>query len=433
MSNRETTLATKPGSPSGWGGILQRKCGCGNHTFGGGPCSECQTKQSSLGRAVRNPEIETANSGSVPRIVHDVLHSPGQPLDTSSRSFFESRFGHDFSRVTAHISRQVAPSGELSMGAANDRFEQEADQVAQRVSHSAPPLRSSTTPHYDFSRVRVHTDVQAAQSARAINALAYTVGENIVFGAGQYAPGSKQGNRLLAHELTHVAQQEGSSPTQQIQRKVVDDNAHVTCRATRPGAVAAITSAEADAIVMAEGAAAEIRSRLALHALVPAIGESPGLRRFRDSLWRRFGFDYNLAQVRNTNLPLLARRYELVASWIRRLNHRYPCGAVGVEPPGDCTTQPGVGLAWTSSGIDQTALCDGFWNQPAADDRAETILHEWFHFGFDWLGDCEQRNNQNNTVCYDMFAGEIAGTVTAADYAACCAPPAGALPPLAGP
>ncbi|WP_395822379.1 DUF4157 domain-containing protein [Archangium minus] len=60
---------------------------------------------------------------------------------------------------------------------------------------------------HDFSRVRVHTDVRAAESARSVHARAYTVGEHIVFGNGQYAPRSFSGRRLLAHELTHVVQQ----------------------------------------------------------------------------------------------------------------------------------------------------------------------------------------------------------------------------------
>src|SRR5207244_11233244 len=84
---------------------------------------------------------------------HEVLNSPGQPLDESTRAFMEPRFGHD------------------------------------------------------FSRVRVHTDSQAAESARAVNALAYTVGPDIVLGADQYKPGTLAGRRLLAHELTHVLQQ----------------------------------------------------------------------------------------------------------------------------------------------------------------------------------------------------------------------------------
>ena len=60
---------------------------------------------------------------------------------------------------------------------------------------------------HDFSHVRVHTDTNAASSARALGARAYTVGRDVVFGEGQYAPRSAQGSRLLAHELTHVVQQ----------------------------------------------------------------------------------------------------------------------------------------------------------------------------------------------------------------------------------
>jgi hypothetical protein len=65
----------------------------------------------------------------------------------------------------------------------------------------------------DFSRVRVHTDGKAAAAAGAAGASAYTVGRDIVFGAGQYRPGSAEGQRLLAHELTHVAQQQGAVAT----------------------------------------------------------------------------------------------------------------------------------------------------------------------------------------------------------------------------
>jgi hypothetical protein len=64
---------------------------------------------------------------------------------------------------------------------------------------------------HDFSRVRVHTDSKAAESARAVNALAYTVGRDVVFGAGQHVPGTSAGQRLLAHELAHVVQQKGVS------------------------------------------------------------------------------------------------------------------------------------------------------------------------------------------------------------------------------
>jgi hypothetical protein len=92
-----------------------------------------------------------------PPIVHEVLNSPGQPLDAATRSFMEPRFS------------------------------------------------------YDFSRVRVHTDSRAQVSARAVNAQAFTVGNDLVFGAGHFGPTSRRGQWLLAHELTHVAQQGGQA------------------------------------------------------------------------------------------------------------------------------------------------------------------------------------------------------------------------------
>jgi outer membrane protein OmpA-like peptidoglycan-associated protein len=69
---------------------------------------------------------------------------------------------------------------------------------------------------YDFSQVRLHTDTQAAESARAVNARAFTVGRDIVFGAGQYTLGTSAGRRLMAHELTHVTQQRAVGPKLQL-------------------------------------------------------------------------------------------------------------------------------------------------------------------------------------------------------------------------
>jgi len=132
---------------------LQRKCACGQHTVAGGECAGCSKKHTSLQRVPRDSEPETRNAEGVPPIVHDVLRSPGQPLDPTTRAFMEPRFGHD------------------------------------------------------FSSVRVHTDGPAAESARAVNALAYTVGHDIVFAAARYAPETDKGRRVLAHELTHIVQQ----------------------------------------------------------------------------------------------------------------------------------------------------------------------------------------------------------------------------------
>ena len=340
-----------------------------------------------------------------------------------------------------------------------DHHEHEADRVAERVMRKPQPSENAPTmpptqprmdsvrsggkplpeasrrffePRFgaDFSRVRIHDNDSAAASAESLHARAFTLGNEIVFGAGQFDPATRQGQSLIAHELAHVVQQSRDPHIAgQVQRKVVDDDYHVTCRNTRPNAVDDLRAIERDAIRLGKITAARIQIHLILHPLTAIGGDTPLLHHFRDVLWRRFHLDYNQLQVRAQWLPLLARRFELVAGWIERLNHRYVCGPEGEEPPGDCRTQPGRANAWTASGLNQTQLCESFWGRSPA-DMAGTILHEWFHLGFEWLGDCEQGRNVNNTVCYDMFARELDGTATPDDYADCCKPPADPLPEL---
>ena len=145
-SPTQKIAAWSPGFSAGL--VLQRQCACGQHALGG-ECDECKKKQMSVQRKSEGGNTPEA----VPAIVYDVLRSPGRPLDPASRDFFEPRF------------RQ------------------------------------------DFSGVRIHSDDRAAQSARTVNARAYTAGPNIVFESGQYNPFSASGRQLLAHELTHVVQQ----------------------------------------------------------------------------------------------------------------------------------------------------------------------------------------------------------------------------------
>ncbi|HKQ05867.1 MAG TPA: DUF4157 domain-containing protein [Blastocatellia bacterium] len=89
----------------------------------------------------------------------------------------------------------------------------------------SPTVRQFFEPRFghDFSQVRVHTDAEASASARSVNALAYTVGRDVVFGAGQYAPETAAGQHLLAHELAHVVQQGRTEP--QIQRLTITQHA----------------------------------------------------------------------------------------------------------------------------------------------------------------------------------------------------------------
>ena len=129
--------------------VAQRTCS--TCAVGGSKCSKCETDRPAL---QRKTERASECAASVP---DDFLRSlgPGQPLDSATRAFFEPRFGHD------------------------------------------------------FSHVRVHADAKAAESARSVNALAYTVGNDIVFGERAFSSVSKGHTSLLAHELTHVLQQTG--------------------------------------------------------------------------------------------------------------------------------------------------------------------------------------------------------------------------------
>jgi hypothetical protein len=140
------------------GRAVQRKCRCG------GTCAKCQAEHQGDGHSHVQRESEAAQISSLgaspaspemtaPPIVDEVLRDPGQPLDVATRVSLEPHFGEE------------------------------------------------------LLRVRLHSDTLAERSAHELNARAYTVGNHIVFGPGQYVPGTHDGRRLLAHELTHVVQQ----------------------------------------------------------------------------------------------------------------------------------------------------------------------------------------------------------------------------------
>ncbi len=125
-------------------------------------CAVCEREEKDEKRVQKKSAGPAeASIGEAPASVHAALRSPGQPLDPASRAYFEPRFGQE------------------------------------------------------FGNVRVHTGMSAARSAREVSAHAYTVGQNIVFAAGRFAPGTHEGRRLIAHELTHVVQQSGSAATLQ--------------------------------------------------------------------------------------------------------------------------------------------------------------------------------------------------------------------------
>ena len=157
-------------SPIGGTALMQRKCACGGAAGPSGKCEECKEKGALHRKAAGSfaPDI-------APPIVHEVLASTGRPLDKASRNRFEQALG------------------------------------------------------YDLSNVRIHVDARAAESAHAVNALAYTVGNKVVFGHGQFNPATREGGHLLAHELAHTVQQQGSP--QSLRRKDEKDKKETKVRA----------------------------------------------------------------------------------------------------------------------------------------------------------------------------------------------------------
>lgn len=149
MRMPDPAAAAVPAASGGVAGV-QRACACG------GTCDDCKKEHPEGEHA--HVQMKTAGpsiAGTIeaPPIAHEVLRSPGQPLDVATRAFMEPRFG------------------------------------------------------WDFSKVRVHADERAAESAQAVQARAYTVGRDVVFGAGEFMPGTEAGQRLMGHELVHVVQQ----------------------------------------------------------------------------------------------------------------------------------------------------------------------------------------------------------------------------------
>ena len=209
--------------------VLQRKCDCGNHTIAGGECDSCKKeKESGGGHTLQRAATSCGAGDEVPSIVHDVLSSPGQPLDAATRSFFEPRFGRDFSRMP--IATGISRSN-LKVGAANHPLEREADRLADQALRMPWPSLRPHPVQADFSRIRIHADARAADSSRAVSAKAYTVGSHIVFGAGQYAPTTTAGRHLLAHELAHTMQQ-GGAPA--VVQRACDPSTGILAARSRP-------------------------------------------------------------------------------------------------------------------------------------------------------------------------------------------------------
>src|SRR5262249_15030363 len=139
---------------------VRRKCSCGGTGSASSGCRQFEKTK----RVLRLPMgLSQGALGAVPVAVTRSLDTPGQPLDGASRTYFEPRFAHD------------------------------------------------------FSRVRVHADSQAEEAAASIGARAFAVGRHIVFGRGEYPSTDAANRHVLDHELTHLIQQEPAERASHIE------------------------------------------------------------------------------------------------------------------------------------------------------------------------------------------------------------------------
>lgn len=268
----------------------------------------------------------------VPPIIREVLRLPGKPLDEVTRAFMEPRFG------------------------------------------------------YDFSNVRVRSEAQAAASAEAINAHAYTVGQEIVFANGKYAPKTDAGKELIAHELMHLVQQ-----TQNVQRNIIQ---------RRSGC-----SSSQDTIITEDHRRAREMLSNAIDVVSSYNGTNPA--KVRNALSAHFHSATSNAFATWINLNL---RILWALTWMAG----YKCYTGGiVERTWACRSDNELATTfWCVPGID-IRLCPSYFSQSAI-ERSTTLIHEWIHkYGcnFDLGYEHEKKYSKNRTVTQLLNADSFANFI----------------------
>jgi hypothetical protein len=288
--------------------------------------------------AVRSVSAEPVTT-TAPPIVGAVLRSGGEALRAADRNFMESRFGQD------------------------------------------------------FSHVRVHTNARAADSATAVNARAYTVGRDIVFGPGEYAPESESGRRVLAHELTHVVQQgadntggpiELGSPgdpremqAEQRAHSVLTANGETDVLARTPGSTHPVlrrlganpgcSAAEATTIHQAI-----FNARGWVNKAIALMETSPLPAKAIASLKTNFGPTYGVP----SDAALITGRLKQAYAEMSTI----PIGCTGVAAP-ECAA---LHCGFATAGSHKATICTNVTLAPGIDWRAHAgcVLHESFHAAF---------------------------------------------------
>jgi hypothetical protein len=342
-------------------------------------CAACGEEEQGLQREANG----AGSAGAVaPQIVHDVLNSPGHALDPGTHEFMAGRFGAD------------------------------------------------------FSDVRIHSDAQAARSAEAVDARAYTVGRNIVFASGQYDPGGDTGRRLLAHELAHVRQQgRAEGPLQRTPARQVSCANSLPLRVPGQADVAdpvgVITAAENRAIQMMEDVLDSLDfTRRQIIGGAPAAWPT-----ISDTLaigLRLMGLDPDDAAIWTApegtgtrSVPLLMRRLRLIRGTIGAGSFFFFCLGTDLTRLGTCGPAPGDtficdgAVAATCPGQFFTAFCPTFWsNDP--EDQAARIIHESAHNFALFIG---HTGRFNNAECFARLVQVFAGVPDAVQRVDLCPNP----------
>jgi hypothetical protein len=234
-------------------------------------------------------------------------------------------------------------------------------------------LRAWMEPRFghDLAAVRVHTDAVAARSARAVNALAYTAGEHLVFADGQYRPATDSGRALLAHELAHVVQ----GPRGRVCR--------ACCAASPVGRIArmgstALRTTHAWRWPRSDSRAAEIAANAAaLLGAQPPAAET--LARLRSALWatarsaRRFPEPAHRPRAARPRHRARRKSYEFllaVIRWSRDCWRSRSSTSCAGDPASIARARvPNCeAFAWSRRGSGSMVLCPGFWDEIADDD-----------------------------------------------------------------
>ena len=299
---------------------LQHPCACGRG------CQKCQAKRPNQEHfSLQTERVQASDTGQIaaPPMVHEVLAGPGQPLDSSTRDFMEPRFG------------------------------------------------------YDFSRVRIHSDARAAASAQSINALAYTVGTDVVFAAAQFSPATAQGRKLLAHELTHVVQQDQfASSVRRAPRALVQRRQ----TSVQPAPVVGVdpgATCNLDQHRKIEPAAHKANQWLS--SAIPALDAFLSGAKTKEAQAAAAALSRHFHSFERAVVIYVRDRLKTIQSDIfTRQNFRVNC------PPAsdaECNkTSTGQAFAAVVS-EDQNELnfCAQFFSRKEEDDRASTIIHEFGH------------------------------------------------------